>query len=296
MGKVVDLRTKLAHLVLTILKENNGQMRGRELVDKAAHRIELDDWAKSQYEKSGNLKWRSICQFSTIGLVKAGFLVKKKAIWYLTEEGAKALSKTPQELKDEVDARYRQWAESQPKDEDDDNEEPETQDEHAVRATSFEDLEAQSIDVLNNYISNKNPYEFQDLVAALLRGMGYYTPFIAPKGKDGGMDIIAYRDPLGTQTPRILVQVKHRQNTCPVQPVRELQGLLINRPGDVGIFVSSGGFTSDATAEAKKSHVHIELIDLDRFISLWLDFYPKMTEEDKALLPLRTLYVLAPEE
>ena len=26
----------------------------------------------------------------------------------------------------------------------------------------------------------------------------YYTPFIAPKGKDGGVDIIAYRDPLGT--------------------------------------------------------------------------------------------------
>ena len=42
--------------------------------------------------------------------------------------------------------------------------------------------------------SKKNPYEFQDLVAALLRAMGYYTPFIAPKGKDGGVDIIAYRD------------------------------------------------------------------------------------------------------
>lgn len=31
----------------------------------------------------------------------------------------------------------------------------------------------------------------------LPRAMDYYTPFIAPKGKDGGIDIIAYLDPLG---------------------------------------------------------------------------------------------------
>jgi predicted Mrr-cat superfamily restriction endonuclease len=38
--------------------------------------------------------------------------------------------------------------------------------------------------------------------------MGYHTPFISPKGKDGGIDIIAYQDPLGLKTPRIKVQVK----------------------------------------------------------------------------------------
>ena len=28
---------------------------------------------------------------------------------------------------------------------------------------------------------------------------GYYTPFVAPKGKDGGIDLIAYQDPLGAR-------------------------------------------------------------------------------------------------
>jgi len=38
--------------------------------------------------------------------------------------------------------------------------------------------------------------------------MGYHTPFIAPKGRDGGIDVEAYSDPLGTVAPRIIVQVK----------------------------------------------------------------------------------------
>ena len=56
--------------------------------------------------------------------------------------------------------------------------------------------------------------------------MGYYTPFVAPRGKDGGIDIVAYRDPLGTQAPRMKVQVKHRGNTkASVKEVRELMGI-----------------------------------------------------------------------
>jgi len=60
----------------------------------------------------------------------------------------------------------------------------------------------------------------EPLVAALLRGMGYYTPFVAPKGKDGGVDVVAYRDPLGTESPRIQVQIKHRESFATVQEVR----------------------------------------------------------------------------
>ncbi len=78
-----------------------------------------------------------------------------------------------------------------------------------VQKATLAQIEEQAIDGIIQFINKKNPYEFQDLVAALLRAMGYYTPFISPKGKDGGIDIIAYQDPLGTKTPRIKVQVKH---------------------------------------------------------------------------------------
>ena len=88
------------------------------------------------------------------------------------------------------------------------------------------------------------------------------------------MDVIAYRDPLGTVSPRVKVQIKHRESTASVQEVRQLMGLL-QKDGDVGMFVSSGGFTSDAKTTARGSHVHVELVDFDRFIALWQDFLPQ---------------------
>jgi len=138
------------------------------------------------------------------------------------------------------------------------------------------------------------PYEFQDLAAALLRGMGYFTPFVAPPGKDGGVDIIAYRDPLGTVTPRMKVQVKHRNASANVQELRQLMGLL-TKDGDVGVFISTGGFTSDALSTARASHVHMELIDQSRFLALWQQFYPKLNDEDKVRLPLHPVYFLDSE-
>ena len=68
---------------------------------------------------------------------------------------------------------------------------------------------------------------------------------------------------------------------------------LLQKDGDVGMFISTGGFTGDATSAARGSHVHVELIDIDRFIELWLKFYNKMTDEDKRHLPLRPIFFLA---
>jgi restriction system protein len=121
--------------------------------------------------------------------------------------------------------------------------------------------------------------------------MGYYTSFIAPKGKDGGIDIIAYRDPLGTISPRIKVQVKHREQAASVDEIRQLRGLL-QKDGDIGIFISTGGFTTDAQRETRNYHTHIELIDFKRFIYLWQEFYGKLNEEDRKKLPLIPIYFL----
>lgn len=116
---------------------------------------------------------------------------------------------------------------------------------------------------------------------------------MAPQGKDGGIDVIAYRDPLGTVSPRIKVQIKHRGASASVQEVPQLIGSL-QKDGDVGMFVSSGGFTSDAKSTARGSHVHVELVDLDRFIALWQEFYAKLTDEDKSRLPLVPIYFYSP--
>lgn len=113
-------------------------------------------------------------------------------------------------------------------------------------------LESDAREGIKRYIVSKSPYEFQDLVAALLRAMGYHTPFVAPKGKDGGIDIIAYLDPLGAQTPRIKVQVKHKPDTAiGASEVRALSGVL--KAGDIALFVTSGTYSADARNAASGS-------------------------------------------
>ena len=68
---------------------------------------------------------------------------------------------------------------------------------------------------------------------------------------------------------------------------------LLEKDGDVGTFISSGGFTPDAKTTARNSNVHVELVDLPRFVTLWQEFYQKLTDEDKAMLPLMPIYLLA---
>ena len=123
--------------------------------------------------------------------------------------------------------------------------------------------------------------------------MNYHTPFVAPRGKDGGIDIIAYKDPMGAESPRIKIQVKHRTSPANVSEVRQLMGLIQNQ-GEVGIFISSGGFTSDCVSTVRNASVHIELIDLDRFIDMWQEFYVDMTDQDKNHLPMTSIFFLKP--
>lgn len=287
-----ELAAKVIFAALQILNEKGGQSPGREVISEVEKRVALDDWAKATYEKSGYVRWQSILHFFSIDCIKAGYLVKKKGVWYLTPEGENALKLGEVGLLNAATAAYRNWKnENQPTEavEDQDVSDEGQQGQEAT----IHEIEQLAIEGLKKQINHKNPYEFQELAAALLRGMSYYTPFVAPKGKDGGIDVIAYRDPLGTVTPRIKVQIKHREASASVQEIRQLMGLL-QKDGDVGMFVSSGGFTPDAKTTARSSHVHVELVDLDRFITLWQEFYSKLADEDKALLPLMPIYFYAP--
>lgn len=294
LGKNRELASRVMFEALKVLKENGGQLPHSEVVTEIEKRLTFDDYALERYAKTGNTRWWSVLHFFSIDCVKAGYLIKKKGQWYLTPEGESALSLGEVGLLKAAQSAYRKWRLENPRTTDEVAETPEEAEEKG-QEVDLDQVEQSAMDGFKQYISAKNPYEFQDLVAALLRGMGYYTPFVAPRGKDGGVDIVAYRDPLGTSSPRIKVQIKHRGNAASVHEVRQLMGLL-QKDGDVGLFVSTGGFTSDTRDTARGSHVHVELIDLARFIELWQEFYPKLGDADKSLMPLTPIFFLAPSE
>ncbi len=285
---------KTVYATFEILRESDGNLPSKEVMNQIPDKVTLTDWEKDRYEKTGYIRWQSILHFYTIDCSKAGYLRKQKGVWYLTQEGENAMKMGAVELLKTASKKYRKWDKIR-KSENEATPEEEIPEEKIQKAT-IEQLEENAIDGIKEYLKDRNPYELQDLVAAILRAMGYYTPFISPKGKDGGIDVIAFQDPLGANAPRIKVQVKHRPDTAiPVDEIRSLLGLL-NKDGDIGLFVTSGRFTSDAERFARDSHIHVKLIDGDTFISLWKDFYSKLSDEEKNLLPLQPIYFLGTNE
>lgn len=277
---------------LKILKDNGGQMASREVMEKTGDAIDLTPYEKQVFEKSGYIRWESILHFYSISCVKAGWVRKNKGIWYITKEGESSLKLSPSDFIKIVSQKYKEWKEKQPA------EISSIQDESSETIsskTAFDQSFSSARADIERYVDNLDGYEFQDIVAALLRGMGYHTPFVAPKGKDGGFDILAYKDPFGSIPPRIKVQVKHREQKVDVKEVRELASLL-NNHDETGLIVSSGGFTNDAEAEIRRSLKHIGMIDLEEFLNLWEEYYSNMKEEDKDLLPLRWVAYLAPTD
>lgn len=283
---------KTIYAAFKVLKKAGGQLPGKEVVNKVEEITKLTDYEKEPYEKSGYIRWQSILHFHSIDCVKAGYLRKNKGIWTLTDEGEKALKLGPVKLLNSAQKAYRKWKEKQetktPKDE--------KTSESLTQQVEIDRLEEEALEGLKNHLKTINPYEFQDMVAALLRAMNYHTPFVSPKGKDGGIDVIAYQDPLGVNPPRIKVQVKHMpKSTIGAKEIRGLTGLL-NRETDVGLFVTTGHYSPDAKKFARSSHIHVELIDFERFINLWQEYYNKLTDEEKNMLPLQTIYFLGSNE
>jgi restriction system protein len=136
--------------------------------------------------------------------------------------------------------------------------------------------------------------EMQELVAGILRAMGYRTR-VAAKGADRGVDIFASPDGLGLEEPRIFVEVKHRPNqTMSSQEIRAFLGG--RSPGDKCLYVSTGGFTKDARYEADRSSIAITLLNLIDLRKLMIDYYEKIDEQIKSIIPLKRIYVSAEQD
>lgn len=161
-------------------------------------------------------------------------------------------------------------------------------DEEAELGLLERDIEERSNEFIKDKILKLEWEEMQDFAAGILRGMGYRTKVSEP-GPDGGKDIIASPDGLGIQQPRIKVQVKHRKKErIGVDGIRSFIGVL--RQHEIGLFVSTGGFTKESRTEAEKAQTPITLISLEDLVSLYKQNYEKLDPDTKALVPLKRIY------
>lgn len=149
------------------------------------------------------------------------------------------------------------------------------------------DTEQRALGFLQDKLSKLDWDEMQELVAGILRAMGYKTR-VSPAGPDRGRDIIASPDGFGFQPPRIVVEVKHRKGTMGAPEIRSFVGGL--RQHDNGLYVSTGGFTREARYEADRTNQNLTLMDADDLGKAIVEHYDRVDPETRALLPLKKIY------
>jgi restriction system protein len=296
MADITRRRTgELIQKVFEILWHKPDGLPAKEVLEQIPTKITLTEYEKGFYPSTPNSpRFEKIVRFATIDLVKAGWLVKNKGRWFLTEEGRQAYKhySSPEDFYKEAVRLYQEWKRRRP-----DTEEPvQAVEEEADKISiTVEEAEETAWEQITQYLQKMNPYEFQNLIADLLRAMDYHVSWISPPGKDRGIDIIAYTDPLGASVPRIKVQVKNRDNPTSTEGLRAFMSVL--GTDDLGLFVSSGGFTSDARDEARtQERRKVTLLDLRDFLELWIEHYDKLTQEARQRFPLKPVYFLAPAE
>jgi restriction system protein len=157
----------------------------------------------------------------------------------------------------------------------------------APDARSIKDIASEARELVKDMIHSLDWEEVQELVAGVLRAMGYKTR-VSPPGTDRGRDVIASRDGLGLEPPRIVAQVKHRKDQTSAADIRSFMSVLDG--SDRGLYVSSGGFTKDARYEADRSAPPIALLDLDELATVLVEHYDSADVETRELVPLVPIY------
>lgn len=300
MAQITNKRLgELIQALFRILEKYPDGMKARDALAALAATVTLTEYEAGSYE-SGR-RFEKIVRFATVDTVRAGWLIKNDGIWTLTGAGAKALKlyKDPLEFHKKAAQIYQCWLKDHKKSKTGLDspiaEESDLEDESDKSVSvSYEEAKEQAQEKIDTFLHAMDAYDFQRLVAELLKAIGYHVTWIAPPGKDGGVDILAYTDPLGTQGPRIKVQVKQQQKAV-TEP--DLKSFMANiGQHDSGIFFCTGGFTKDAEAYARSQESkRIMLVDSAKLVQLWTDNIPRLSDQAWQRLPLTPIYFLTPE-
>ena len=257
----------------------------RDIFNYIKRTSQLTDYEKGYFPFSASSpRYEVLLRVSTIPLVKAGWLVKTpKGRWYITDKGRKASKQysDTEEFFEEAICQYREWKK---------NEEERL---NFINSAEMHEAEENSWAQIKRFIQGMSPSEFKNLTCELLQAMGYYMAWVAPPEKENGqIDMIAFSDPLGIKSPRIIVHVSHKGQVMTQEGLGTALSIL--KPEDHGIVVSSGGFSNQVKEEALiQAHPYIHLIDLESFVALWVKYDDKLSLEAHHNFPLKPVYFLS---
>ena len=133
-------------------------------------------------------------------------------------------------------------------------------------------------------------HDFEHFVAELLQAMGYKTRVTTASG-DGGIDVVAHKDPLGLEPPIVKVQCKRTLATQGGPNVQQLTGALAPGGNELGLFVTLGTFSADAR-HIERTRQDLRLLSGPDLVELIFTHYERMAPAWQRLLPMRRVYVI----
>nr|WP_199347809.1 restriction endonuclease [Mycobacteroides chelonae] len=142
--------------------------------------------------------------------------------------------------------------------------------------------------VLERLESSLSHQEFEEFTADLLRAMGYEARVTAYT-QDGGVDVLAHRDPLGVEPPLIKVQCKHTNSSIGAPEVQRLIGT--QAQNELSLFVTLGSYSRDAMA-IERNRQGLRLISGEALVDLVLRNYDRLPPRWRSIMPLRQVLVV----
>lgn len=120
-------------------------------------------------------------------------------------------------------------------------------------------------------------YGFERLIVSIMTQLGALDVDIVPRSKDQGADIVAMFRVGGVARVRVAIQARHYQPDPPVPSsvVDYLAQGMQAEDADLGLVITSGTFTDDATQKARQLYegdaTRIELVDGEQLAALVIE-------------------------
>lgn len=137
--------------------------------------------------------------------------------------------------------------------------------------------------------SDLKGYAMEPFVADLFRAMGYNAQ-ATRRMRDDGIDVVAHRDELGIEPPILKIQVKAQDANIGADIVKAFYAMVHER--DVGIFITTGGYTA-AASDFARAKGNLKLVDGLSFVDLIEKYYDALDLKHRQQIPLRRVLVPA---
>jgi restriction system protein len=111
---------ELVRGIFEILKKHPDGYPAKDILRELETLVPPTEFEQGAFPTMPNVRrYERIARFGTISFVKAGWLIKDKGLWSVSEAGLKAYEKfkDPEEFAREADRLYRKWRKEQPEEE-----------------------------------------------------------------------------------------------------------------------------------------------------------------------------------